>query len=204
MVPRTLSRTCEPMIAALSSPVAFPGGCRLAWAGAEAGAGASVPEEAGVSAPLLGGGATWWNVFWISRSASSRSASDSAASMIWLGVKWKYASVMSGLNRRISRVRCSAAARRDCCVREGIWLICVSWMVRSGWGWDWDSVTYLNVWERAQLHHGALQRAEGVLHVEREPEALAEQELASEDLVGVFPAERPDETRTGSETSAVS
>ena len=47
-------------------------------------------------------------------------------------------------------------------------------------------VPYLNVGEGGKLHDGASKGPEGVLHVECEAEALAEQELAGENVFGVL------------------
>lgn len=72
-VPRTLSRMTGPMTVAMS----------LSARDEEAG---GVSVAMGVPAPLLGCGGTKWKVSWMRRSARPRSARESAASMIWLGV----------------------------------------------------------------------------------------------------------------------
>lgn len=72
-VPRTLSRMTGPMMVAMS----------LSARDEEAG---GVSVAMGVPAPLLGCGGTKWKVSWMRRSARPRSARESAASMIWLGV----------------------------------------------------------------------------------------------------------------------
>ena len=47
-------------------------------------------------------------------------------------------------------------------------------------------VLYLNVGEGGKLHDSASKGPKGVLHVQGESEALAEQELAGENVFGMF------------------
>lgn len=49
-------------------------------------------------------------------------------------------------------------------------------------------MTYLDVWERAELHDGAAKGSEGMFHVDREAESLTEQKLTRKNLLGMVSA----------------
>lgn len=54
--------------------------------------------------------------------------------------------------------------------------------------------THIDIGESPELHPSAPESAEGVFDIEGEPDALAQKELAGEDLLGMFPTKRLDET----------
>lgn len=77
---------------------------------------------------------------------------------------------MRGLKRRISRARRSAESIRVFCWEEG--------SAVGGMGWGAGGGAYLDVADASEIHDGAAEGAEGVLYVEGEADALAEEELA--------------------------
>lgn len=78
---------------------------------------------------------------------------------------------MRGLKRRISRARRSAESIRVFCWEEG------SAVGGMGWGAGGGGA-YHDVADASEIHDGAAEGAEGVLYVEGEADALAEEELA--------------------------
>src|SRR4051812_43982949 len=86
---------------------------------------------------------------------------------------------MRGLKRRISRARRSADSIREPC--SG-WRVSCKVLGGEGQG----GKTCLDVADPTEVHDGAAEGAEGVLYVKGKADALAEEELASEDLLWVF------------------
>lgn len=96
---------------------------------------------------------------------------------------------MRGLKRRISRARRSAESMREFCWGEG--------SAVGGMGWGAGGGRYLDVADASEIHHGAAEGAEGVLDVKGEADALAEEELAGQYLLGGLSAKVFDEAAGG-------
>lgn len=85
---------------------------------------------------------------------------------------------MRGLKRRISRARRSAESIRVFCWEEGSAVGGKRGQRWEGWGGERGGGAYLDVADASEIHDGAAEGAEGVLYVEGEADALAEEELA--------------------------
>ena len=93
---------------------------------------------------------------------------------------------MRGLKRRISRARRSAESIRESCLG---WRVSCKLLDGEGQGGE----TCLDVADPTEVHDGAAEGAEGVLDVKGEADALAEEKLAGQDLLGGLAAKVFDE-----------